>query len=126
MIRSFVNGKREATRIASKGTHYTNIRHLSSEANLYFLLRLLCGYHVLSSFLFNYYMKLLRWGHVIDLDYFGLSTAEMCMQSSDASRNHTDSDLYFNTMRYQDHGLFLLRLLNFLSLHHTMKPKLRK
>jgi hypothetical protein len=25
---------------------------------------------MLSSFLFNYFMKLLRWGHVIDLDYF--------------------------------------------------------
>ena len=25
---------------------------------------------MLSSFLFNYSMKLLRWGHVIDLDYF--------------------------------------------------------
>ena len=24
---------------------------------------------MLSSFLFNYYMKLIRWGHVIDLDY---------------------------------------------------------
>ena len=36
------------------------------------------------------------------LKYFGSSTAEMCMQSSNASRNHADSDLYFNTLRHQD------------------------
>jgi len=36
------------------------------------------------------------------LQYFGSSTAEMCMQSNDASGKHTDSDLYFNTLRSQD------------------------
>jgi hypothetical protein len=36
------------------------------------------------------------------LKYSASSTAEMCMQSNDTSRNHTDSDLYFNTMRDQD------------------------
>ena len=40
---------------------------LLSDNNLYLLLRLLA---MLSSFLFNYSMKLIRWGHVIDLDYF--------------------------------------------------------
>ena len=36
------------------------------------------------------------------LKYFGSSTAEMCMQSNDASRKYADSDLYFNTLRSQD------------------------
>ena len=41
------------------------------------------------------------------LKYFGSSTAEMCMQSSNASRNHADSDLYFNTSRHQDQAISL-------------------
>lgn len=41
------------------------------------------------------------------LKYFGSSTAEMCMQSSNASRNHADSDLYFNTLRHQDQAISL-------------------
>jgi hypothetical protein len=61
-----LNVKREPTRIAIKGTHWKNNSHLSSEANLYLLMRLLC-YTVIFSV---YYMKLLRWGHVIELDYF--------------------------------------------------------
>jgi hypothetical protein len=36
------------------------------------------------------------------LKYFASSTTEMCMHSNDTSRNHTDSDLCFNTMRDQD------------------------
>ena len=36
------------------------------------------------------------------LKYFGSSTAEMCMQSNDASRKYADADLYFNTLRSQD------------------------
>ncbi len=41
------------------------------------------------------------------LKYFGLSTAEMCMQSTNASRNHADSDLYFNTLCHQDQDISL-------------------
>ncbi len=36
------------------------------------------------------------------LKYFGSSTTEMCIQSNDVSSKHTDSDLYFNTLRSQD------------------------
>ena len=41
------------------------------------------------------------------LKFFGSSTAEMCMQSTNASRNHAYSDLYFNTLRHQDQAISL-------------------
>ena len=39
------------------------------------------------------------------LKFFGSSTAEMCMQSTNAYRNLADSDLYFNTLRHQDQDI---------------------
>ena len=41
------------------------------------------------------------------LKCFGSSTAEMCMQSTNAYRNLADSDLYFNTLRHQDQDISL-------------------
>jgi hypothetical protein len=37
--------------------------------------------------------------------YIGLSTAEMCMQLADASNNYAATDLYVNTLCYQDQAI---------------------
>ena len=34
-----------------------------------------------------------------------MDTAEMWMQSTEVWSNHADSDLYFNTLRYQDQAI---------------------